>query len=459
MGTAPLATGAKVLEGLRALPGGAALLALAQGREDVDLVGGAVRDLLLGSRPHELDVVVARDAVPLAQALATELRAQVTVHERFGTALVEGEQARVDVVTRRAETYPAAGALPQVRAGTPQEDLLRRDFTVNAIAVGLGGARKGELRHAPHALEDLREGRLRVLHQRSFLEDPTRLLRLARYRTRLGFDVEAHTDRLAHEAVAAGALASVSGARVGAELRLALTDVHPITTLAFLDERGVLSALHPDLRFDEHLAAGALELLPDDGRLDILLLATAAQRLIAGGEGGSDREGSEPDARERPSAAADGAESVCGERSGGAGSSELARLLDRFEFPRADRDRAVAAAVWAARLAEELTACRSASELYFLAEQAPIEGVALAGALGGTGDGGSGAAPLARRWLGELRHVRLRINGEDLLAAGVPQGPEVGRRLHQTLALRLDGQLAPGREAELAAALGYGERR
>jgi tRNA nucleotidyltransferase (CCA-adding enzyme) len=447
----PADDGAVVLERLRAVAGGPQLLALAATRTDAELVGGAVRDLLLGGRPRELDVVVARDAAGFARELAAALHATVTEHTRFGTAVVEGVEARADIATRRAERYARPGALPEVREGTPHEDLLRRDFTVNAIAVALGGPRRGELRHVPHALEDLRAGRLRVLHERSFLDDPTRLLRLARYGARLGFAVEGRTDRLADAAVAAGALASLSGARLGAELRLALRAVWPIMTLALLDERGVLRAVHPRLRLDERLVAAALELLPDTARLDLLLLAAIAVPLVLGAEDDA-RVDDAP--RGAPAAGVERAAEV--ERAAGAertAGAELAALLDRLEFPRADRDLALAAALAAVRLARELPSCERPSQVHALAAPAPLEGVALAGALGGHGNGRTGASEIARRWLSELRHVRLRIAGEDLLAAGVPEGPEVGRRLRATLALRLDGEIAPGREAELRAAV------
>ena len=169
--------GDTVLARLRELPGGPELLRAAAGHEDVELVGGAVRDVLLGRVPRELDVVVADDAAALAGELALSLGtvADVSEHERFGTALVSWQGGRIDIATRRAERYPAPGALPTVRAGTWAEDLQRRDFTVNAIAVGLGAGTKGEFRAPEHALEDLRHGVLRLLHDESFRDDPTRL--------------------------------------------------------------------------------------------------------------------------------------------------------------------------------------------------------------------------------------------------------------------------------------------
>src|SRR5579859_7963991 len=121
------------------LPGAPEVLELTRDRDDVELVGGATRDLLLGARPRELDLVVGGGAGELAGELAARLNLpQPAVHERFGTALVRWEGGRVDVAERRREEYPAPGALPVVHPGSPEEDLLRRDFTVNAIAVALG---------------------------------------------------------------------------------------------------------------------------------------------------------------------------------------------------------------------------------------------------------------------------------------------------------------------------------
>ncbi len=431
--------GCELLEQVRALPGGRELLELADGREDVELVGGAVRDLLLGITPHELDVVVGgaeqsfgSDAALFARELASRLGAyaEVNEHESFGTALVRWGSRRVDVATRRTESYAAPGALPTVSPGTPAQDLARRDFTVNAIAVSLGGSRRGELRHVPGALDDL-EGRvLRVLHERSFSDDPTRLLRLARYAGRLDFTIEAHTAELVDRALHAGALATVSGARLGSELRLALGAPEAFAVVAQLARLGLLGALHPRLRFDESLILRALALLDEDeleedelddgGMSAVLLLAAVGMPLML----------------------------RAGEERGG----ELRELLDRLQFPASTRNLVVASALAAPGLVEELAACTSASELFAVAVRAPAEAIALAGALGGED---SAAAVAARRWVEETRLVSLQINGDDLIAAGIPGGPELGDRLHATLMLRLDGEIPEGREAELAAALAW----
>src|SRR5207248_1818743 len=178
---------------------------------------------------HEIDLAVEGDPDPLLAALGG---ADVE-HERFGTATVDG----VDVVRARAERYPQPGALPEVRPGTIDDDLQRRDFSVNAIAVALDGA---EVRAVDHAGEDLDARRLRVLHDDSFRDDPTRLWRLARYAARLRFAIEERTLQLASEAVADGALMTVSGVRMGNELRLALREPDPVAALVEAASLGLL---------------------------------------------------------------------------------------------------------------------------------------------------------------------------------------------------------------------------
>lgn len=454
-------------ERLRTLPGGAQLLESAP--EGAFLVGGAVRDLLLDRRPRELDVVVeggdapfGRAAAQLAAALASRVgpRASVHEHERFGTAIVEWEgdtqdardaegagQAegerqgtrkggRIDIATARRERYPVPGALPEVRAASLADDLRRRDFTINALACPLGvlpeeqraaSHAREELRAVPHALEDLRAGRLRVLHERSFIDDPTRLWRLARYRARLGFAVEAHTARLAADAVAGGALRTVSLARIGAELRLALGEADPSAALVALEQLGALAALHPRLRFDPALAGSALSLLasavdgvaPGDTRPDLLLLAVLLRPMTDG-----------------PSEEVE---------------SEMRALMDGMELPAPERDLVLRAATRADSFADALANARESSEIYEIASRESLETVALAGAWGELSR--SGADVAAHRWMTELRNVRLEITGEDLLAAGLSEGPEIGLRLQAALCAKLNGKLADGREAELAAAL------
>ena len=435
-----LRTGAEVLGALQERPGGTQLLELADGRSDVELVGGAVRDLLLGGTPRELDVVVADDAAAFADELAGHLNAlagqsaserlQSSSHERFRTALVWWDGSRIDVATRRSERYPAPGALPEVAEGTPEEDLQRRDFTVNAIALSLGGAQRGELRAVPGALEDLSAGRLRVLHDASFIDDPTRLLRLARYRARLSFAIDEHTAGLAAAAVSAGALDTVSLARIGAELRLALSEADMVGAIASIDRLGLLRAISTELSFYEETAHEALALLSEAGadtRSDLLLLAM----MLAPG-GYPECHFLDDQARGR-----------------------IAGLLDDLEFSATDRDLVLKALADGPDIAPGLAFAETPSEIHEIVSRASLEAVALVGTTIALSAGGHDnvITAAARRWLVELHSVRLQITGEDLLAAGVPEGPEIGRRLDVALGRKLDGELASGCEAELQAAL------
>ncbi len=421
-----MTTAAVVLERLHERPGGEELTTLAKRHEDVALIGGAVRDLLLGRTPRELDVVVSGDAGRFAGDLLSmlELRREgtpiLTLHDRFGTAALVWPAGRVDVARRRAESYPVAGSLPEVRPGTDEEDLERRDFTVNALAVPLSGSRAGELVAVDHAVSDLQGGVLRVLHDRSFIDDPTRLLRLGRYRARLGFEVEPHTAGLAAAALEDGALDTVSGGRLGAELRLALGEADPLASLKSLHDLGALSRLGFS-SVPETLAMGAMGLLPADGELPRLLLSVLVHEAASGhGEGEEQRFKGE---------------------------------LERLEFTAAERDRAIRAAFGAEALGRRMVRSDSRSELYEALSGYEPEAVALAGALGGGRDDRA-AADQARLWFDDLRHVRLAITGDDLLAAGVAPGPQVGMRLEAALASKLDGRLnGAGAPAELRAAL------
>lgn len=413
-----------VLERVGALPGGPELLALAAERpEEVELVGGAVRDILLGRSPRELDVVASDDAQALALALAERLgpSSQVVCHERFNTAVVRSEGVEIDVASRRAESYPTPGALPEVQPGTPEEDLQRRDFTVNAIALPLRG--EPVLRAAPNALEDLAARRLRVLHERSFIDDPTRILRLARYQARLGFGVEPRTAELAKQAVAAGALATVSGSRLGSEVRLALAEADPVASLAEIDRLGALAAWEPGVSFDEHMARSALQVLPEDGDPKLLLCAALVIDLM-NRMAEEDAEGS------------------------------VWAFLHDLELPAGQAQRVFSAGIVANCAARWLDGAETTSEMLDLLDGAAVEGLALAAAMAELEWGpGCYARRAIEDWIYKHRHIRLHITGEDLLAAGLPEGPEIGRRLERVFAMRMSGRLEEGREAELSAAL------
>ena len=211
------------------------MLAAVAGEPGVHVVGGAVRDALRGQVPRELDLVVEGDAVPVARRAAERAGGTLTVHERFGTATIRTGEFAFDLASARRERYPRPGALPEVELGaTIEEDLARRDFSVNAMAVAvLDGTRTDW----PGAREDLDNGVLRVLHERSFVDDPTRMLRLVRYAARLEFAPDPGTEALIDPSLCA----TVTGDRLGNELRLALRE--PPAALGLLERYGLGRAL------------------------------------------------------------------------------------------------------------------------------------------------------------------------------------------------------------------------
>lgn len=394
---------------LRGIPAAAALLTRGAALAGVHLVGGAVRDLLIGGDPPDLDLVVERDAI----AAAAELGERIRAHPRFGTASFALGGFSYDIATSRRERYPRPGALPLIEPAGIEEDLGRRDFTVNAVALALGEAERGTLRYVPNALEDLAARALRVLHPRSFLEDPTRLLRLARYGARLGMAPEPGTQALATAAISAGALDTVSGERIGVELRLLAAEADPVAGLLELRGLGVDEAIAHRFGLENAgVARRALALMAEGGggRGDLVALASATAQMSAG---------------------------------------ELVRLLERLGFERGERELVLSAATSADAVGRALQAAQRPSQIAAAARTHPPEVVSLAGARAGHDQ--------ARRWLTKLRHVGLDIGGEDLLAAGVREGPAVGRALQAALDARLDGQ-APDREAQLAEALGHAHR-
>jgi tRNA nucleotidyltransferase (CCA-adding enzyme) len=334
----------------------------------VYVVGGAVRDLLLGRLGPDLDLVVVGDAV----ALATRLGGAGIEHQRFGTVKVEVEGHEVDIASARTETYPEPGALPVVApAESIEVDLGRRDFTVNAMAIPLAGESR---LIDPHGGErDLERGLLRVLHPRSFEDDPTRAIRAARYAARFGFTLDPETDRLLRRTD----LATVSADRRRAELERLAAEPTGRVAFGLLAGWGLI-----DLR------SGGLELV---AAVEELLKAPHWAELVP---------------REQALVAAalgpEGAEQVL-------------------------------ASMWPPKPGEGVEAAE---------RRDPVE-LILARAMG---------ADWLDHYLTVWSKVELEIDGNDLLEAGVPEGPAIGRGLRVARQKRLEGEIV-NRDHELAVAL------
>jgi tRNA nucleotidyltransferase (CCA-adding enzyme) len=394
-------------ERIRRVPGVERLLPALQGLPPAYLVGGGVRDLLRGVDSVDLDVAVEGDARAVARALADRLGGSAREHERFGTATVTGEDLEVDLATTRRETYTEPGALPEVEEATLDEDLGRRDFAVNAMALGLTGDDLGHLYDPWGGVADLELGAIRVLHERSFIDDPTRLLRALRYEARLGFRMDAETERLARDAAAEGGLRTVSGARVRDELMDLLGEIEVPSAVARMQELGIDRAMHTAMAADPELVASA----------SLGAVALGTDRALAA------------------------LSALCSPNA-----AELDLWLADLHLLAAERDAVSRAARVAPRIAAALReGDLMPSELRALLGRETRIALALALALGAPSE------PLLR-WVSELSAVRLEIGGEDLLAAGVEEGPALGRALDETLDRKLDG-LVSGRVAELETAL------
>jgi tRNA nucleotidyltransferase (CCA-adding enzyme) len=360
---------ARIGERMAALPAIATLRDSLAG-ERAYLVGGAVRDLLLGADHPDLDVAVEGDAPELARRLG----ANAVAHERFATARLELDGVRVDLASTRAERYPHPGALPEVEPAPLERDLARRDFTINAMAVPLAG--EPQLIDPYDGVGDLREGVLRVLHPGSFVDDPTRALRAARYAARLGFEVEPAT----FELLSAADLGTVSGDRVDAELRRIAAEPSAPTGFDLLARWGLAGI---DRGAGARLEA-LLAILADPSWSELVDRADAVHAI-------------------------------------GVPDPQLEAGAVRLSSAKVERP-SEGVALAHGRLPAELAAARVA-----------------------------GAAWLDD-YIRDWRHVSLEIDGADLMAAGVPEGPAVGRGLAAALNAKLDGAAAD-RDAELRVAL------
>ncbi|MFL5894137.1 MAG: CCA tRNA nucleotidyltransferase, partial [Thermoleophilaceae bacterium] len=396
---------------IRALPGAERLLPALDGLAPAWLVGGAVRDLLLGARSVDLDVAIEGDAGDVARRLAERLGGEAKEHERFGTATVRAGDLTVDLATARRERYAAPGALPEVEPAAIDEDLARRDFTINAMAASLDEARPGELLDPHGGRGDLESGAISILHPQSFVDDPTRLLRAVRYEARFGFSMDEATATRAEEAIAAGAPSTVSGARIRDEL------------LDLLDENAVRGASRMrDLGLDAALA-------PALGDAPVVTVGDAAQAA--------------PRVGAQPKFAALAAYLL-------PDPNGLVDWVEDLHLRREDRDAVLHAARKGPQLAQTLSADLPDSALHALlhCELPEVFAVAIA----------AGAPEAAiQRYLTQLGPVRLEITGDDLRAAGIPESPAIGRALEHTLKLKLDGEVS-GHDDELAAALELARR-
>jgi tRNA nucleotidyltransferase (CCA-adding enzyme) len=381
--------------------------------EGVYLVGGAVRDVLMGEPNFDVDIAVEGDGIALGEALAEALGGRVRPHDRFGTAIVVYDGGRVDVATARTEFYDSPGALPTVEQASIRQDLYRRDFTVNAMAASLKGEDFGRLVDHFGGKRDLENGVVRVLHNLSFIDDPTRIFRAIRYENRYGFSMDAHTLALARACVEMNLVGELSSARLRDELQALLSEESVGDSVRRLADLRIDRAIHPHLAADEESVRliDELDLVRAEYAPETpvwrLRTAVLARRLT-------------PD--------------------------ELYEWFERLKLRRRDGDRIADAVAVGPRLPGLLADVEEPAAVRALVRAHDPDGALFALALAD-----EPVRSRLARYFEDFRDVRLEISGGDLAALGLQESPRVGAILEELLRRKLNGEL-DGRESEIEAA-------
>jgi tRNA nucleotidyltransferase (CCA-adding enzyme) len=369
------------------------------------LVGGAVRDLFLERCTLDIDLTLEGDALKMAPDLAAINDAALTVHPHFGTATLLWRNRSADIATARAESYTRPGALPAVRPGTLSDDLARRDFTINAMAIALDPPRFGELLDPLGGFKDIETGLVRVLHEKSFTDDATRIWRAVRYEQRLDFTIEPGTLALIKRDI--DYLSGISGDRTRHELELVLAEETPEKALKRLGDLGALAKISPSLKADDWLAemfASAAAQCLSGRPHPHLYLALLLYRLPA---------------------------------------AELEKVIAFLRFPKAVAQLLRDSAAIKDKAPQLATPGLAPSQVYELLHGyhlAAIEANALAS--------GPETAEILELYMNVLRHVNPALTGDDLLKLGIPQGPQVKEVLEKLREARLDGAITTRKQEE-----------
>jgi len=360
------------------------------------LVGGIVRDLMLGRPSPDIDIMAEGDAVGLARQMAEKLGARLTVHRDFGTASLKIDGFSVDMATCRNEDYLHPGALPVVKPGSIRDDLQRRDFTINAMAVCINRPNQGELTDLFGGRHDLDRGLVRVLHDKSFQDDATRIMRAVRYEQRLGFRLESSTLKLLRRSL--DMLDTISGDRLKNELALWLGEKCRCKILRRAGQLGILSKLHPGLVWDLSMStAFRRAACGDTAALSRLYFCLLVFNL--------DQEG-------------------------------LCELLGRLNLTGSRLDLLSRQSLEIRGKHKDLDKpVLKNSTIYFSLREYDVTAV--------QANRCYAKSPTLRQNLGlyldRLRHIRSSVDGNELLKLGVREGPQLGIILKKLLAARLDG--------------------
>ncbi len=372
------------------------------------LVGGSVRDLLRGEENLDIDIVIEGDGIRFSKVLGQRLGAKVRTHERFGTAQIFTDTLKLDVATARTEYYESPAALPKVETSSIKKDLYRRDFTINTLAIKLNPKDFGLLIDFFGGQRDLREKTIRVLHNLSFIEDPTRAFRAIRFSERFGFKLSKHTENLIKSALRMNLFDRLSGSRLYEELLLTFNETEPVRAIKRLSEYGLLRVIHPNLTLDEGLESRLqavhdtllwfnllfLEERPDRGTLYLMTLLSYLSE--------NDRE------------------------------MAFTRLLT----PSRIRER-INRGIQSANTLTGLLPLKDPARIYRALCNLDIETILFAMAIASDNN----KKKEISQYLIELRKIRPQLKGDDLLQMGLTPGPIYAEILNTLLDERLRGRL------------------
>ena len=361
---------------------------------EVYVVGGTVRDALTDESPVDVDIMASRETERLVESIVGQGSASVRKASEFGTWSLTVQDIELDLSTARRETYRRPGALPTVFPGTIDDDLARRDFTINAMAISLNGDSWGDLLDPHGGVKDLEGGLIRVLHDRSFIDDATRVLRAIRYACRRDSQLEARTSELLEQGLPY--LSAISPDRVRREIERIFNEPRSTKMVDLAGRLGVLTAVHPALRVDSKSLL-AIDAAPEaDAQRAELLLGSIVQSI-----GDDDVD------------------------------SVVERLNLNAEWAWIVRDVVEVHGRTEDLMDENIAKSRVYRLLHGL-NGAAIESCAMA-------ETDPKVAARLRLYLDELRHVRTSLDGNNLIALGVPQGPVLGQMLDKLLDAKLDG--------------------
>ncbi len=384
------------------------------------LVGGFLRDLILGVKNFDLDITVEGSGIVFAGKLAKKLKSKLKIHQRFGTAtLILSNRLKVDIATSRKEKYPCCASLPVVSAGSLREDLMRRDFTINAMAMSITRGQERKLIDPFAGKDDLAEGKIRILHDLSFQDDPTRILRAIRFEQRFDFKIERKTLELLKQAVSSGLLHKVNAHRIRDDLILMLKEDNPSKQIRRLEGLAGLSFISPKLKpgkptydlfkaIDKEIIWFAKN-FPSRRQLDIWLIYFAA--LL------------------KP-----------------LGLAEIKKITRRLGLRKGEEKRIVSYC----RMSKKLISCLSKeavrpSRIFSLLEPLSYETIILLAA--------TSPNQYLKRHIADFLEIyngmRLYVSGNDLHGLGVLPGPEYQKIFSRVLTAKLNGKVAT-RQDELA---------